>query len=254
MRVAVVDDEPLARRGVIARLAAYPDIVLAGEYADGQAALEGLRGQPVDLAFVDVQMPTLDGLSMLAALPAEQRPLSILLTAHDRFALRAFELKAIDYLLKPIDDERFADALTRARQFHQWRRLGAVTAPEPERDPANGDDTAGPVRRFSVRIGRRLAFIEADEVEWIQADGDYAVLHVRGQGHLLRESLQRLAERLDPQRFLRVHRSAIVRVDCVAELQSLPNRDALLRLRDGTPLRASRTYIDALLAQLQPAR
>lgn len=251
MRVAVVDDEPLARRGVIARLSAYPDLVLAGEYADGQAALEGLRATPVDLAFVDVQMPSLDGLSMLAALPVECRPLNILLTAHDRFALRAFELKAIDYLLKPIDDERFIDALTRARQFHQWRQSGAPTEADGGAI-AGGDDAAGPVRRFSVRIGRRLAFIDADEVEWIQADGDYAVLHVRGQGHLLRESLQRLAGRLDPARFLRVHRSAIVRIDCVAELQSLPNRDALLRLRDGTPLRASRTYIDALLAQLQP--
>lgn len=255
MRVAVVDDEPLARRGVIARLAAYPDIVLAGEYADGQAALEGLRGHPVDLAFVDVQMPTLDGLSMLAALPTGQRPLGILLTAHVRFALRAFELKAVDYLLKPIDDERFADALARARQFHQWRQSGhaPVPDPDPESVPAGGDAN-GPVRRFSVRIGRRLAFVEADEVEWIQADGDYAVLHARGQRHLLRESLQRLAGRLDPLRFLRVHRSAIVRIDCVAELQALPNRDALLRLRDGTPLRASRTYIDALLAHLQPAR
>ncbi len=252
MRVAVVDDEPLARRGVIARLAAHPDIVLAGEYADGQVALEGLREHPVDLAFVDVQMPTLDGLSMLAAFPAETRPLGILLTAHDRFALRAFELKAIDYLLKPIDDDRFADALARARQFHQWRQAGQA-APVPENGMAD-DGAMGPVRRFSVRIGRRLAFVEAGEVEWIQADGDYAVLHVRGRRHLLRESLQRLAERLDPQRFLRVHRSAIVRIDCVAELQALPNRDALLRLRDGTPLRASRTYIDALLAHLQPAR
>jgi len=253
MRVAVVDDEPLARRGVIARLAAHPDIVLAGEYADGRVALEGLREHPVDLAFVDVQMPTLDGLSMLAALPAEQRPLGILLTAHDRFALRAFELKAIDYLLKPIDDERFADALARACQFHQWRQSGHAAGPDPGSGSAD-DDAIGPVRRFSVRIGRRLAFVEAGQVEWIQADGDYAVLHVCGQRHLLRESLQRLAGRLDPQRFLRVHRSAIVRIDCVAELQALPNRDALLRLRDGTPLRASRTYIDALLAHLQPTR
>ncbi|MBD9379060.1 LytTR family DNA-binding domain-containing protein [Pseudoxanthomonas sp. PXM04] len=252
MRVAVVDDEPLARRGVIARLAAHPDIVLAGEYADGRQALEGLGREPVDVVFVDVQMPTLDGLSMLAALPAGRQPLSILLTAHDRFALRAFELRAIDYLLKPIDDERFAEALARARQLHHWRMSGADTTGADEAAP-DADHTPPPARRFSVRVGRRLTFVEVDEVEWIQADGDYAVLHARGQRHLLRESLQRLATRLDPLRFLRVHRSAIVRVDCVSELQALPNRDALLRLRDGTPLRASRTYIDALLAHLQPA-
>ena len=252
MRVAVVDDEPLARRGVIARLAAHPDIVWPASTPMAGRRWKGWGANRADLVFVDVQMPTLDGLSMLAALPADRRPLSILLTAHDRFALRAFELRAIDYLLKPIDDERFAEALARARQLHRWRMSGVDMSGAEETAP-DADDTPATARRFSVRVGRRLTFVEADEVEWIQADGDYAVLHVRGQHHLLRESLQRLATRLDPLRFLRVHRSAIVRVDCVAELQTLPNRDALLRLRDGTPLRASRTYIDALLAHLRPA-
>jgi two-component system LytT family response regulator len=158
--------------------------------------------------------------------------LAVLLTAHDTFAIRAFELEAVDYLLKPIDDERFAEALERVR-----RKLGSEARPAP-------------AERFAIRIGARLSFVEVSAVTWIEADGDYAALHADGQRHLLRESLQELSRKLDPARFLRVHRSAIVRVDQIAEMLPRPNRDAVLRLRDGTTLRASRTYIDALMAAL----
>ncbi len=231
IRVAVVDDEPLARSGVLTRLRAEPDVTVVAECRDGHA-LAALRNDAVDVAFVDVQMPGLSGLDALAMIPAAERPLAILLTAHDSFALRAFELNAIDYLLKPIDDERLAESIERAR-----RQLGRALTPQwPE--------------RFSIRIGARLSFVEATEITWIEADGDYAALHVSGQRHLLRETLTVLSRKLDPARFLRVHRSAIVRVDQVAEIQPRPNRDAVLRLRDGTTLRASRTYIDALLAVL----
>ena len=239
MRVAVIDDEPLARRGVIQRLTRHADLALAGEYADAESARIGLAATPVELVFVDVQMPGQSGLDWLAALAPAQRPLAILLTAHAQYAVQAFALEAVDYLLKPIDDARFDEAVERARR--RWReRSGGAQAP-----PA-----AAPLRRFAVRVGRRAVFVEAERIEWIQADGDYALLHVGGRSHLLREPLHRLAERLDPQCFVRVHRSAIVRVDCVAELQALPNRDAIARLHDGTPLRVSRTYIDALLARL----
>lgn len=248
IRVAVIDDEPLARSGVIARLAAHADVALVGEYGDGASALEGLRADMPDLAFVDVQMPGMTGLDVLAALPADKRPLAILLTAYDNFAVRAFELHAIDYLLKPIDDDRFAEALERARQAFAFRRHESAIA----------DAAAGPERpraayltRFVVRIGRRVAFVDAADVEWIEADGDYATLHAGAGAHLLRESLSRLSRQLDPAHFIRVHRSTIVRIDRVAELQPLSNRDALLRLRDGTPLRASRTYIGPLLERLK---
>ena len=248
IRIAVIDDEPLARSGVIARLAAHDDIALAGEYGDGASALEGLRADMPDLAFVDVQMPGMTGLDVLAALPADKRPLAILLTAYDNFAVRAFELHAIDYLLKPIDDDRFAEALERARQALAFRRresaiADAAAAPERPR--------AAYLTRFVVRIGRRVAFVDAADVEWIEADGDYATLHAGAGAHLLRESLSRLSRQLDPAHFIRVHRSTIVRIDRVAELQPLSNRDALLRLRDGTPLRASRTYIGPLLERLK---
>lgn len=255
IRIAVVDDEPLARSGVIARLAAHADVALAGEYADGPVALAGLLAQPPDVVFIDVQMPGMSGLDVLAALPPLLRPLAILLTAHDRFAVRAFALNAVDYLLKPVDDERFAGALDRARQLLAWRREAPVDRADAQAADAAHVGARAPaasawLSRFAVRVGRRAVFVDAADVEWIEADGDYATLHVGGRVHLLRESLHRLAGRLDPARFVRVHRSTIVRVDRVAELQPLANRDAMLRLHDGTPLRVSRTYIDALLARL----
>lgn len=246
IRVGIIDDEPLAREGVAARLAEHADIEVVAQYGDGIAALTGLRLAPPDLIFVDVQMPGLSGLEVLAALPATRRPLAILLTAHEQFALRAFALNAVDYLLKPVDRERFAEALDRARQMLEWRRrdAGAHEASNPE----PGTRAAS---RFAVRIGRRELYVGADDIEWIQADGDYASLHVDGRVYLLRESLHRLTARLNPERFVRVHRSTIVRVDQVAELQLLINRDAVLRLRDGTPVRCSRTYIDRLTALLR---
>lgn len=231
IRVAVVDDEPLARAGVVARLRGEPDVTVVGEFVDGHE-LATLRRPSVDVVIVDVQMPGRDGLDALATIPVAERPLAILLTAHENFAVRAFELQAVDYLLKPIDDDRFGEAIDRTR-----RQL-------------RGPTMAAPTRRFAIRVGTRLSFIDADEVEWIEADGDYAVLHMQGQRHLLREPLHALARRLDPARFVRVHRSAIVRIDQVEELRPRPNRDAVLRLRDGTALRASRTYIETLLAAL----
>lgn len=244
MLVAIIDDEPLARSGLRARLAAHPDLQVAAEYADGLAAIEGLRTTQVELAFVDVQMPGASGLDVLASLPESMRPMAILLTAHDGFAVRAFALRAIDYLLKPVDDARFEEAIDRAREMHRWRTLpgpASGTAPAPANAYA---------RRFEVRVGRRMRYVDADAITWIEADGDYACLHVDGQRHLVRDTLGRLVEKLDPARFVRVHRSAIVRLDCIDELQPLANRDAILRLGDGTPVRASRSYIDPLLRRL----
>jgi len=244
MRVAIIDDEPLARSGLRARLAAHDDLQVAAEYADGLAAIEGLRTTQVDLAFVDVQMPGASGLDVLASLPESARPMAILLTAYDGFAVRAFALRAIDYLLKPVDDARFEEALDRARDMHRWRSLSAQAV-----EPAQASSAAY-TKRFEVRVGRRMRYVDADAISWIEADGDYACLHVDGQRHLVRETLARLMEKLDPAKFVRVHRSAIVRVDCIDELQPLANRDAILRLGDGTPVRASRSYIDPLLRRL----
>jgi two-component system, LytTR family, response regulator len=239
IRVALVDDEPLARLAVKARLARHADITLVAEYGDGATAAAGLATVRPDLVFVDVEMPGQNGLDMLAALPRAERPLTILLTAHDSFAVRAFDLAALDYLLKPVDDDRLDEALGRARHALPYRRSDAAR-------PA----AAAWTRTFSVRVGTRTVLVDAADVERIEADGDYATLHVGSRTYLVRERLQALALRLDPAVFQRVHRSSIVRLDRIAELRALTNRDALLRLRDGTLLRASRTYMPALTEAL----
>ena len=240
MRIAVIDDEPLARRAVMARLAASSEFDAVVEYTDGHSALDGLRADPVDLVFLDIEMPGLSGLVMLAELPVERRPLAILLTAHESFGLRAFELGVVDYLLKPIDPQRFDEALMRARDRWQWRQSALDAASTVTAWPA----------RFAVRIGRSERFVATGDIRWIEADGDYATLHTADRAHLLRQALHQLSAQLDSSRFVRVHRSAIVRVDCVAELKHLTNRDALVRLDDGTPVRVSRRYIDDLLVAL----
>ncbi len=242
MRVLVIDDEPLARGGVLVQLSKFDDVEVVGECGDGISAATGIREHRPDVIVLDVQIPGKDGIDVLRGLPADERPLAILLTAHESFAVSAFELDAIDYLLKPLDDERFAEAIARARRrlgksLHAAERTSSLPAQEPQ--------------RFEVRVGRRSVFVPVENVEYLQSDGDYVALHVAGQRHLIRESLQRLQERLDGERFLRIHRSAIVRIDRVAEMRSLSNRDALLRLHDGTLLRASRTYVDTLRARLR---
>jgi len=241
IRVAIIDDEPLARLALKARLAQQPDVELVAEYGDGDAALEGLAALRPDLAFVDVEMPGRSGLELLRALPRDGRPMAILVTAYDNFALQAYDLAALDYLLKPVDDERLDEALDRARMAFQWRRPGVATPPA----------TQAWTRSFSVRVGARTVLVQAADVERIEADGDYATLHAGGKTWLVRERLHLLAMKLDPQQFQRVHRSSIVRLDMVVEWRSLTNRDALLRLRDGSLLRASRTYMPALLEALE---
>jgi two-component system LytT family response regulator len=240
MRVAIVDDEPLARLALRVRLAGRAGVALVAEYGDGDSAAAGLAKLGADLVFVDIDMPGKSGLEMLAALPRAGRPMAILLTAHDGYALQAFGLAALDYLLKPIDDERFEEALARAEQAFPYR----CAATEVMAAPAW-------TRSFTVRVGSRIVVVQAADVERIDADGDYATLHAHGKTFLVRERLQALALRLDPGQFQRVHRSSIVRLDMVAELRALTNRDALLRLRDGTLLRASRTYMPALMQALE---
>ncbi len=252
MRVAVVDDEPLARSGVIARLAGCADVEVVAQYGDGPAALAGIVASQPDLVFIDIQMPGMNGLEVLDALAPRARPMAILLTAYDHFALQAFALNVIDYLLKPIDDERFFEALERARLAWPYRRAGVGPAGAPAQ--AGTTEAANYVETFTVRVGSRIVFVNVADVTWIDADGDYATLHAGGKQHLVRESLQRLMQRLDPRQFVRVHRSTIVRIEQVAELRALTNRDALLRLHDGTPVRASRTYIAPLIEALKRVR
>jgi len=240
IRVVIVDDEPLARLAVKVRLARHAGFELVGEFGDGDSACDGMLALAPDLAFIDVEMPGKSGLEVMAALPPAQRPMAILLTAYEGYALQAFGLAALDYLLKPVDEDRFDEALERAQQAFPYRRPGrAAAAPVPA------------LRSFSVRIGTRTVLVPVADVERIEADGDYATLHAKGKTWLVRERLHSLAMQLDPRQFHRVHRSSIVRLDMIAELSSLTNRDALLRLHDGSVLRASRSYMPALTQALE---
>ena len=243
IRVLVVDDEPLARVGVITRLSTYSDMLVVGECSTGEEARAKIPQVSPDLLFVDVEMPGISGLDLLRELPKEQARCIVFLTAHEEYALDAFNVEALDYLLKPIDDERFAACIDRARRMLSLHRqeanferlYGLLTYPS-ERDKRSV------IKRFPIRLGNNFTFVQVEDVDWIEGLGDYAGLHVGGRTHLLRESLTSLEARLDPTQFVRIHRSTIVQVEHIARIDPSANRDAVLTLRDGKTLRVSRTY------------
>ena len=243
MRVLIVDDEHLARRGVGLRLKRFKDVEIVGECGDGASAVEKILELAPDLVFLDVQMPGMDGFDVLRALPQGELPSVIFLTAYEQHALRAFEVHALDYLLKPIDDERFSMAVRRARQVQDnGSRIQMV---ERMIDLLDGE-TGRYVSRFPVRVGSRIQVVHTDDIEWIAAAGDYAELHCGGRCHLLRETMTALEQKLNPSQFLRIHRSRIVRANCVRELRPIDNREYLVKLSDGSEHRSSRTYAERL--------
>jgi two-component system, LytTR family, response regulator len=251
VRVLIVDDQPLARRGVIARLKPFADMEIAGECGDGASAVTKILELLPDLVFLDVQMPGMDGFEVLRALPRESLPSIIFLTAHEQHALRAFEVHALDYLLKPIDDERFAVAVQRARKLADSRSK----AERDERILQLLDDGSGKyASRFAVRTGSRIQVVFAEDVEWVGTAGNYTELHSGGKAHLLRETMNALEERLDPTQFIRVHRSRIVRLKCVRELRAIGNREYIVTLSDGSQHRASRSYSEQLEQWLSQER
>lgn len=249
IRTLIVDDEPLARRGVRVCLAGAKDIEIIGESASGEEAVSQILQLAPDLVFLDVQMPGIDGFGVLTRVPREQWPLAIFLTAHEQHALRAFDAHALDYLLKPVDDDRFALALDRARQRIRERNAGEVLTRmgallQTHVGPPQAAPTAY-LERFAVKSGTRTVFVPVEEVRWISAEGDYAGLHVSaGRVHLIRATLNDLERKLDPAMFARVHRSSIVSKGQVREVQTLSSRDYLLRLGEGHELRMSRNYRD----------
>ncbi len=258
-RVLIVDDEPLARRRLRRLLEGRPGVEIVGEAGDGRSAVEAVQTLRPDLLFLDVQMPHLDGFGVLAELTGtEVCPVVVFVTAHDRYTLEAFEVRAIDYLLKPFEDERFEQALAAARERlvdsqarRLWEQLTVLAGErlEPREAIPESPAAAGstPVRRFAVTKRGHTLLLPVDDVEWIEADGAYVRLHLHdGANHLLRDRLKRLDRVLDPEAFVRVHRSAIVRKDRVRELHPLFHGEYELRLASGARVRLSRTYRDAL--------
>ncbi|MFT3771645.1 MAG: LytTR family DNA-binding domain-containing protein [Minicystis sp.] len=243
IRALIVDDEPLARAAIRALCAEDPEIAVVGDCigADAPGLIERFGA---DLLFLDVQMPEVDGFQVLEALAPAPLPATIFVTAHDAYAVRAFEVHAIDYLLKPFDDARFFKALARAK--HVLRSAGAAAATEQilallgerSKEKARGE---GPVERFLVRARGRVVVVRANEVDWIEAADYYATLHAGGASHLVRQTMADLENSLDPRRFVRVHRGAIVNIDRVREVHPLFRGDCTLVLEDGTQVRLSRT-------------
>jgi two-component system LytT family response regulator len=245
IRTLIVDDEPLARQRVRALLEGEPDVEVVGECGDGRRAAAAIAELKPDLVFLDVQMPHLDGFGVLDAVRADHLPAVVFVTAYDRYALRAFEVHALDYLLKPFDRERFHKALGRARA--QLRR-------EPGADVSRRllallEDVQGArkgLERLVIKSGGRVCFVRTDEIDWVEAAGNYLRLHVGGEVHLLRETMNRLEARLDPARFLRIHRSTMVNIERIQELQPTFHGEHVVLLRDGTELTLSRGYRDRL--------
>ena len=245
LRVLIVDDEPLARDCVRLGLAGDPGVEIIGECSDGASAVQAIQRLVPEVVVLDVQMPEQDGFSVIEEVGADRMPVVVFVTAFDRYAVRAFELHALDYVLKPFDDGRLRTALRRARERLREQREGELGRRLADLLQARSHE--GQLRRFSVRENDRIHFVPVEHVDWIEADGNYVVLHEGPRDHRLRGTIRALAARLDPGRFLQVHRSAIVNLDRVAEVQAWFGGDYLVLLRTGAKVKASRTYAGRLL-------
>ena len=253
IRTMVVDDEKPARMRLIELLQREPDVELAGTAADGREALDVLRRVRPDLLFLDVQMPQLDGFGVLEQLAPDELPITILVTAYDKYAIQAFDAHAIDYLLKPFSDQRFDDAIGRARKYVASADVRAqgeeLTAAAEERRSV--DARSGFLERLVLKSNGSITFLDVDEVDWIEAAGVYIYLHAGPQKHLYRSSVTQLLQRLNPRRFVRIHRSAAVNTSRIRELQSVSHGDFALILKDGTELTLSRAYRSQVEAWLR---
>ena len=251
IRTLIVDDEPLGRRRISALLEAQPDVDVIAECRNGREAIRAIREKRPDLVFLDVQMPGTDGFGVLEALDPAELPVVVFATAYDEYAVRAFEAHALDYLLKPFDRDRFAEALERARrQLNDARELERLRARMS--DVVDQMPDARPLR-FHVRSGGGVTMVRARDVDWLEAAGNYVVLHEGGKRHFLRDTMTRLDEKLADDEFLRIHRSTIVRVDRVRSIRPGTGGGYVVRLLDGTELKASRGYREAVLDRLRPS-
>ena len=239
VRVLVVDDEHLARQSLLHLLRLDPEVSLVGECGSGAEAVAAIDELAPDLVFLDIQMPEVDGFEVLRRLPADVDPEIIFVTAYDQFSLRAFEVHALDYLLKPVGRERFREALDHAK-----KRLAArhsAGRPADWRALSNAEKLSDQfLKRLAVRRTGRLRWVDVEDLEWIEAADYCARLHVSGASHLIRKPLKELEKELDPNRFVRVHRGAIVRIDRVEEIRTLGDGSSIAVLQSGAQVRMSR--------------
>ena len=245
--VLIVDDEPLARRGLRRALAAFPNVTVVGESGNGLDAVRAIVEQAPDLVLLDVQMPGLSGFDVIERVGVDAMPAVIFVTAYDRYALRAFEVHAVDYVLKPIDPDRFRDAFDRAARLLTRERPRAVTDRlerllKQVEAGGRGGDGAVPLDRLVVRDHDRMLFVEVDGIDWIEAAGNYVRLHVGAREYLLRSTMDRLAHRLGTDRFVRVRRSALVNVRAITSVEAYAKGSYAILLRAGGSVISSRYY------------
>jgi len=241
MRTIIADDERLARKKLRILLGSEPGIEVVAECSDGKQTIAALRAHKPDLLLLDIQMPDIDGFGVLRAVPADAMPVVIFTTAHDQYAVKAFEAHALDYLLKPFDQGRLHHALNRSRaeflKTHDrettFRILDFLTKTNPG---SQGD------KRLVFKTGGRVVFLESDEIDWLSAAANYVTLNVGTYSYLLREGIGHISERLDPDKFVRIHRSTIVNVDKIKELQPVNSGEYIVVLKDGKELSCSRGY------------
>ena len=260
LRVLVVDDEPLGRSRVLDLLEDEPEVEVVGTAADGAAAVEAIRAARPDLVFLDVQMPRMTGLDVVQAIGPAAMPATVFVTAYDHYALEAFDSAAVDYLVKPFKDERFREALRRARRLAQVDGLtrlreqlvallrggAAAVAPAAAAPPT----APRYLERIAVQMKGRVQVVPVERIEYVTASGPYAEVHAGGRPHVIRESLQHLEEQLDPDRFLRIHRSAIVRIDLIESLIRSEGSEYHVVLKGGVRLRVGRSRREALEQRL----
>jgi two-component system LytT family response regulator len=234
IRALLVDDEVLARLALRQALESHPDVTVVGECGNAAEAMQAAQALKPDLMFLDIRMPGLDGFKLLHELQPDALPMVVFATAYGQHALRAFDANALDYLLKPIDQDRFDRTMARVKRH--WRGM----------QPPAGDGTTAShkpwLQRLSVHVGEHIRVIAVDEIDWIGAEGNYVRIHAKGAVHLHRETLRHLQEVLDPAKFLRIHRGIVVNVDRVHEIHPLFNGNAEVVLRDGTRLNLSRRF------------
>jgi two-component system LytT family response regulator len=258
VRVVIADDEPFARQRIEDLLAKEPNIEIAGTAGSGPETVDAIRNLRPDLVFLDVQMPGMTGLQVVDTIGAEAMPVTIFTTAYDKFALEAFDRAAVDYLVKPFDDERFAQALRRARKSidleevgRMTKRLLALVQSTTDAPPAAPPPKSEYLERISVESRGQLRVVPVSKVDYITASGPYAELHVADKTFAIRERMQTLEERLDPKIFFRIHRSAIVRVDRIDSMRRAAGGDYAVRLKDGTELSLSRSRREELEQRLK---
>jgi two-component system LytT family response regulator len=240
LRALIVDDEPLARDRLRGLLAGEDSVEIVGECSNGTEAVAAIRNSPLDLVFLDVQMPGPDGLQVIRDLPPAHRPAVIFVTAHERFARDAFDVQAIDYLLKPFDRERLQTALRRVHEHLRARQTGFLEQ-KLETLFAEVPAPAKKNERFAVKADGRVVFLKPDEIIWVEAADNYVLLHLASSQLIVRETMSALEERFGTQNFVRVNRSALVNLDQIKELQPTFHGDYVVLLRDGTKLPLSRT-------------